>query len=104
MSPKSVIWNFFTKIDKDSASCNFCKAVCGGKQGATSGYRRHLKLHPTEMDKMEKAEKERNDASTSAPTAKRPRDQPTLQEFQSHFTTYGGNSSQQQQFDANFVL
>ena len=70
MAP-SLIWSFFTKIDNDHASCNFCKAKLSGKRGNTSNYKRHMSSHPTELDKLQKAEAEREQELTSTPSAKR---------------------------------
>ena len=105
MPPKAkcLIWDHFHKIDTDTATCNYCKSAIVCKQGNTSSIRRHLKTHPSELDKLLKAEAER--LAVSATVNKRPRleDQPTLEQHAEMFSKFGQNSSQQLQFNTEVV-
>ena len=43
MPAKSIIWNFFSKVDNDSATCNTCETTLLCKGGTTTGLINHLK-------------------------------------------------------------
>ena len=62
MGKASLVWNFFLKDTKESAKCNFCHKSLKTTDGTTSALRRHLKKHPSEINKLTLAEKERDTA------------------------------------------
>ena len=98
----------FLKDAKQSAKCNFCHKSLKTTDGTTSALRRHLKKHPSEINKLTLAEKERD---TAPPPQKKSRldshshssSQPTLNEFTSKFSKYGPQSSLQMNFDELMV-
>ena len=79
-SKSSLTWFFFKKTSSSHATCNFCHLSIKCGDGNTSGMRRHLVKHPTEHDKLIKAEKERHDMKIAdlANTSKKICIQPTL--------------------------
>lgn len=52
----SVVWDFFKKIDKNSAQCKACLKEClkilSTPTSTTFTLKRHLKMHPEENKKM----------------------------------------------------
>ncbi|XP_071579577.1 zinc finger BED domain-containing protein 4-like [Temnothorax nylanderi] len=57
----SVVWDFFKKIDKNSAQCKAkeCLKILSTPTSTTSTLKRHLKMHPEENKKMLELEEEK---------------------------------------------
>ena len=45
MTKRSLVWNYFTSLTKDLASCNTCCREVSTGSGSTSGLSNHLKVH-----------------------------------------------------------
>ena len=119
MGKTSLVWNFFSKDSKQSAKCNFCHESLKTQDGTTSAIRRHLKKHPSEMNKLVLAEKERDalpppqkitrldsqshSQSQQSHSQSHTLTQPTLGEVTSRFSKYGPHSTQQSNFDTAIV-
>ncbi|XP_075222067.1 bedwarfed [Lycorma delicatula] len=41
---KSVVWNYFTELSRNSGKCNFCSKIISCKGGGTSNLSRHLRV------------------------------------------------------------
>ena len=65
---RSLVWNYFTSITKDLASCNACGKEVSTGTGSTSGLSNHLKVHHvSEYTEYQKLQEEKLAKSSPAP-------------------------------------